>query len=56
MVERLKIKEINDSPAKGMYITKKDAVIMLFFFFFLITLVAVKTKISTAIKMHYMLK
>lgn len=56
MVERIKIKEINDSPAKGMYITKKDAEIMLFSSAVLITLIAVKTKISTVLKMHYLLK
>ena len=54
--ERIKIKEINDSPANGMYITKKDAEIMLFSSAVLITLIAVKTKISTVLKMHYLLK
>ena len=56
MVERIKIKEIKDSPAKGMYITKKDAGIVLFSSAILIALIAVKTKISTAIKMYYLLK
>lgn len=41
MVERIKIKEINDSPANGMYITKKDAGILLFSSAILIALIAV---------------
>ena len=55
MVERIKIKEIKDSPANGMYITKKDAGIVLFSSAVLIALIAVKTKISTAVKMYYLL-
>ena len=55
MVERIKIKEINDSPAKGMYITKKDAGIVLFSSAVLIALIAIKTKISTFIKIHHIL-
>lgn len=56
MIERIKIKELNDSPANGMYITKKDAGIVLFSSAVLIALFAVKTKISAVLKMHYLLK
>ena len=55
MVERIKIKEINDSPANGMYITKKDAGIVLFSSAVLIALIAIKTKILTFIKIHHIL-
>lgn len=55
MVERIKIKEINDSPANGMYITKKDAGILLFSSAILFALIAVKTRISTFLKIHHIL-
>ncbi len=50
MVERIKIKKINDSPANGMYITKKDAKILIISLSVIVFLYAFTSKIKCFFK------